>query len=331
MATGARGPLFLAAGLVILACSFDSYLPGKFGAGAAPTPAPTAMQFPIGSKSVSDGLTTLSSYRANLIVEFAGRRGDQPAGGKIESLSEVTRRPAALRQYVKTDLTTPTPRFADGIMEFIRVENTVYVKKADQPAWLSLSHSDASAADFDLPALERLIFLPSAVSSPPQFETLQELSVQHYRFDESDLSNPNVIFEQAQGDLWLTTHGQFLAQYVISASVRVVIPDPQADLFDRGQLNLRYTLTDINGEFTIQPPSTPETGPDTLANLPRLADAELISVLPTLIEYTSAISSISATLFYRDELGARQWTEEQADLFNNKSQLRFSKNGQTLT
>ena len=322
-----RGLLFLIAVTVLLACSLNS---PWFGA-AAPEPTATAMPFTVGLDSVSSDLDALSAYRVNLIVEFEGIRADQRAAGQIESLTEVTRQPPALHQSVKTELVTPTNRIANGLAGFVRVENTVYAKEAGQAGWLALSNSDTSPADFGLPTLDWLIFLPATVSNPPQFETLQELSVRHYRFNEKDLASPNIIFEQAQGDLWLATHGNFLIQYVISATVRVVIPDPQADLFDRGQLNLRYTLTDINGDLTITPPPDADTNPDALKNLPRLADAKLISVMPSLIEYTSVISPISATLFYQDELSAREWTEEHSEIFNEKSQLRFSKNGQSLT
>jgi len=324
--------MLVAAGLITLACGLDSGLLGRLGAsGASSQPTLTPAQYRLVLESAGAGLEELDSYRANLVAKFDGRRGDQPAAGQIESLTEVTRQPAALHQYVKADLITPTQRLANGVAEYIRVEDTVYVKKTDQPGWLTLTASDNSPADFGLPALEQLIILPAAVANPPQFETLQEMSVQHYRFDESDLAGPDIIFEQAQGDLWLATHGNFLMQYVISASVRIILPSPQADIFDEGQLNLRYTLTDINREVAIGPPSEAEAGPDALGQLPRLPDARLISALPTLIEYTSAISSISATLFYRDQLTAGEWTENQAEIFDEKSFLTYSRQGESLT
>jgi hypothetical protein len=264
-------------------------------------------------------------------MNFEGSRNGQSTAGQIESLAETTQQPAAFHQFPKTDIVTPTTKLPQGASEFFRFNDTIYAKKAGQDSWLTFGGDQTSAADFDLVDLERFIVLPSAVSSLPQPETLNGISVEHYTFDESDLSTADIIFEQAQGDLWLATHGNFLMQYVISASLRVAIPNPQADIIDQGQLNLRYTLTDINADFTITPPATAMTGANTLNDLPRLADAELISVLPTLIEYTSTISSISATLYYRDELTALEWTENSSEIFNEKSYLTFSKESETLT
>lgn len=327
-----RGGLFIIALLVTLACGLDSTWPGRVGlSGAGPQPTPTPVQYRLGLESARAGLDELDSYRANLIVEFDGRRDGQPAAGQIESLTEVSRRPAALHQYARIDLITPTARLANGVVEYIRLGETVYARRAGQPDWLTLTAGETRPADFGLPALEQFIILPAAVSNPPQFETLQELSVRRYRFDQNDLAGPNIIFEQARGDLWLATHGNFLVQYVISASVRITVPRPQADIIDEGQLTLRYTLTDVNRELIIRPPPAVESGPDALSKLPRLPDARLISVLPTLIEYTSAISSISATLFYRDQLAAGEWSEDQAEIFEEKSRLVYSRENQRLT
>jgi hypothetical protein len=64
--------------------------------------------------------------------------------------------------------------------------------------------------------------------------------------------------------------------------------------------------------------------------VPYLPDAEITAVFPKLIEYTSAISSISATLFYRDELAALEWQERGSTIFAEKANLSFSKDDYTL-
>ncbi len=325
--------LLLIATLIILACGLntnplDNLWPASE---ASPQPTSTAQPYTLGVTSVNNGLSELRSYRASLAVDFTGTRNGQPTAGQIESLTEVTRQPPALHQYLQADMITPTTRIAAGVSEFFRVEDKVYVKRAENGAWLALTNGQVSPETLDFFALERLITLPWAVSNPPRLETLHGLNVQHYTFSETDLIVPNIIFEQAQGDLWLATPGNYLVQYVLSATLRIIIPDPKAHIFDQGQLTLRYTLTDINADFTITPPVDALTAHDTFNHLPRLPDAEVISVFPTLIEYTSAISAISATLFYRDQLSALDWTEDQATIFNEKARLTFSKADQTLT
>jgi hypothetical protein len=320
-------PLLLACGLAPGSINSLWPLPAP-----TPEPSPTAAEYTIGPASPRDGLDELESYRANLIVEFDGLRNGQPAAGQIESLAEITRPPPTFHHYLKTEIIPPTAEIANGVSEFFLIDNTVYAKKADEDGWLTFTNrTDSTVTPLDFLELDRLIILPLTVSTPPQPETLNGLSVQHYTFNQNHLMTPNIVFEQAQGDLWVATSGNFLMQYVISATVKIVTPIPKAHIFDRGQLTLRYSLTGINADFTITPPAGALPGHNPLNHLPRLPDAEILTVFPTLIEYTSATGSISATLFYRDELATREWTENSAAIFNEKSQLTYSKEDQTLT
>jgi hypothetical protein len=202
--------------------------------------------------------------------------------------------------------------------------------------WLAVGNAPSPAGqlstdEIGLFELDQLIILPLTVSTPPQSETLNELSVQHYSFTGSDLPRSNLIFDKAQGDLWIASHGNFLIQYIISATLRTAPPIPQAHLLDQGQLTLHYSLTDLNTDLTINPPAISAMLRDNqLDHLPRLPDAEITSIFPTLIEYTSVISPISATLYYRDELTAQEWTENNAEIFNEKTRLIYSKEDQRL-
>ncbi len=300
---------------------------------ASPVATPTLVAQPItlGLVSASDGLADLQSYRTNLIVDFEGIRGGQPAQGRLESLTEVTHQPAALHHYLKVDTTLPHTALIPGASEFYQVADKVYVKKGEEGRWLTFINGDVSPDALGFFKLEDLMILPPIVSQPPQPELLNGLKVQHYSFTASDLAAPNLIFEQAQGDLWLAAPDGFLAQYVISATLRVVIPDPKTHLFDQGRLNLRYTVTNVNAHFDILPPQSVLTQNDPLSSLPRLPDAQIISVFPTFIEYTSAISPVSATLFYREALTIQGWTEDNLTVFNEKARLSYSKPGQALT
>ena len=288
--------------------------------------------FTTGLTSPRAGLDQLASYQAQLEMDFEGTHRGEAVRGSIESRREVTRQPAALRQYLKIEA-TPAAAISPGISEFFRMAGNIYVKKATDETWLTLSDDPATPPELGFFEAERFVILPRAVSSPPRLDTLNGQTVKHYRFNAGDLNDPNLIFEQAQGDLWIAAQGQYLVQYVISGTFRVLIPNPQTDLFNQGRLNLRYTLTGVNTDFVIDPPAQAlidDRNP--LSQLPRLPDAELIAVFPTLIEYTSALSSISATLFYQDELAGLGWSQAaNPDIFIEKSRLTFSKAEETLT
>jgi hypothetical protein len=294
----------------------------------SPTP---ALPLRLTPASIDDGLALWQSYRANLILDFEGVRGDQPLQGRVESLTEVTRQPAALHRYLKVETTLSQPGLIPGSAEFYRMGDKVYVKKGAEDRWLTFKDSDVSPEALGFFKLEDLIILPPLLSQPPQLEFLDGLEVQHYPFTAADLSTPNLIFAETQGDLWLVPPDNYLVQYVISTTLRVAIPDPRVHIFDQGHLKLHYTLTDINANFDIIPPQSILTRSNALGSLPRLPDAQIISVFPTFIEYTSATTPVSATLFYQEQLTTQGWTENTLTVFTEKARLSYFKEDQALT
>jgi hypothetical protein len=316
---------FLIAG-IILACN----LPLNLLQETSLLPTPTVARFTIGPTSANSDLGKLKSYRTHLTVDFTGNRNGEVARGHIETSTEVIQQPPALHHYLKVDGQIPKTKIPPGVSEFFRINDRVYLKKAGDNLWSQFTGADTTPDQVGFFDLESLITLPLTVSTPPVTETLDGLSVQHYRFSEADLTHPNIIFDQAQGEVWVASPGGYVVQYVISTSLRIVIPDPKAHLIDQGQLILRYTLTDVDADFTITPPADIPTN-NTLNNLPRLPDAEIISVFPDLVEYLSATTPLSATQFYQNELAALEWTEEHASIFQEKARLTFAKDGQILT
>lgn len=328
-------PLFAA--LAALGCSIAPVLsPGSPGLGQpAISETPTAVSrqgaFDIRPQTVSDNLNQLDNYRLKYSVVFTGTRGGQPAAGSIESLVEVNRQPPALHQYLLVQAELPQAGTVPGESQFYWTGDKAYVKKGSTGPWFTFSSGQVTPDQFGFLELERLITLPDTVAAPPRFANLAGRSIQQYTFDESDLSDPNIIFEDAAGEVWLTTIGNYVMRYEISASLRIVIPDPKAHLFDEGHMTLSYTLSDINSDLTIAPPTGALTITNSLSDLPRLPDADIISVFPGFLEYTSAITPIGAALFYRDELTGQDWVEESLSAFNEKARLVYSREKQKVT
>ncbi len=325
--------------LTLLACSLDSASVRELSSlwVGTPTATPTPVRYALNLASAQAGLAELSSYRATWQVEFDGSRNGQPAAGRIESVTELAQSPRTIHRYLKTEVITPTAQLADGVSEYFETESRHYLKKAGEDTWLVLTRGQEAAGslavtDLGWPELEQLVVIPATVGAPPQLETLDGLGAVHYRFNENDLPDANIIFEQAQGEAWLATHGQLLLRYTLSATVNIPTPLPKVHLHDRGRLKLEYALTGVNGELAITPPEL-ETilAQNQLDRLPRLPEAQISSIFPTMLEYTSVISPISATLFYRDQLTAQEWTENSADIFNEKARLSYARNDEALT
>ncbi|MCB0155730.1 MAG: hypothetical protein KDF65_13110 [Anaerolineae bacterium] len=296
-----------------------------------PTPTPTPrLQFTVGPVSADLGREALDSYQASLRLEFTGTLEERPVSGQVEALSEVVKQPPARHLYLS--VTGQPPRMLPrGVSEVFQNENELYFKKASDAAWSQITADESAIERLDLFDPERLILIPTTVTVPPQPELLNEREVEHYRFDELDLTGPAITFESAQGDLWLTRPDNILVQYTLSATVRMPLADPAIRLFESGQLKLSYALSDRDAPLEIRLPETVTRETSALAALPQLPDAQIVTAFPSLLEYTSAISAISATLFYREQLNALDWTEESAEIFNEKASLTFSKEDQTLS
>ncbi len=290
-----------------------------------PTATPP-VRFSLAPASVNSGRDALKTYRAHLTLDFTGQHSGQPSAGHLETLTEVA--PAGLRHTLKIEGRLPQTSVPTGVSEFYHLNDQIYLKKAGAALWSQFADAQAAPDQFGFFDLERLITLPRVVSTPPLTDTLNGLAALHYRFSQTDLSSPSLIFDQAQGEVWLT--GDYVAQYVISASVRVVLPDPKVNLFDQGQFTLRYTLTDPNAAITLTPPTDIPTN-NLLHNLPRLPDAQAVSVFPTLVEYTSTVTVPLAAQFYQDQLAAQGWAADSVSIFTEKARLTFVKEGQMLT
>jgi len=296
-------------------------------------PSPTPQRFAVDVTTVNSGLAKLNSYRANLAVDFNGTRSGQPSSGRIESLTEINRPAAARHHYLNVNATIPHVQNR-GISEFFQVDRQIYVTSAGEASAGETMQFEAPAGSQISPGtlgffeLDRLVVLPAMVSTPPQTETLHGQPVQRYSFTQADLPSDAIIFEQAQGNLWVAETDNYLVQYVISATVKMPTPIPNAHILDQGSLNLSYTLTDVNADVPISPPA--QTG-GSFANFPPPPDSQITAVYPTLIEYSSVTSPISATLFYQTGLPPNGWTEESADLFEEKARLIYSKDSQRLT
>ncbi len=294
---------------------------------------PPSQQFRLIPATARSGLAALPGYRADLVLDFEGTYQEQPTQGRLEQVIEVTRQPEARHYYLNLAGELPAPHLTPGIAQFFQIGQAVYLRRAGETLWFQFDHPAGSTDIFDLPDPRRLILLPRTVSTPPHRENLADRSVQRYQFSEADLNQPDITIRRAEGSVWVATPGDYVVRYVLSATLRLDQPDPAAHFFDEGHLQLRYGLKPLTTPFTlsISPPDTLLTEQHRLSDLPRLPAARLTTILPALIEYTSPISAISSTLFYRRELSAADWVEETADIFNDKAQLTFVKAGQRLT
>jgi len=293
--------------------------------GLEPTITPTPVRYPLDARLVSAAASdNITSYRVNLIAEFDGLKQQEIVTGSLESLIEIDRDDATRHYYTKIN---GPPPLVGGITEVFQTDSRIFLKEPDKATWQMWSVADqAETPPANFPRWENLLLLPESVLTPPQPQTLNEQSVEHYTFTAADLDRPDIVVQKTQGDVWLSVPDKIVRQYAISTTLKYITPPAKAYLFDQGQLQLRYTVSEVNQPLTITPPDVEAIFAGTpFAALPRLPDATINAIFPGLIEYSSAQSPISATIFYRDELLTQDWEETNADIFNEKANMSFSK------
>ncbi|MDM8530419.1 hypothetical protein QUF63_04555 [Anaerolineales bacterium HSG25] len=292
------------------------------------SPSPEEITFEL--SSIDHTLTSLTSYRTNLVVEFDGQRDGETVAGRIESLIEQTE-PDVLRRYVHTNTDLPNDQIVSGVAEFIRIGEQVYSKKAGEEDWFIINSTTAAPTDFGFFDLERLLLLPTQLTRPAQLEFLNEVNVRHYRFDHDDISDPNLILSDVRGDLWVTDKDEYLVQYRLSATISVIIPPPNAYFMDQGQLTIEYSVSGMNEPVEIIPPVAALNINSTFNKLTHLEDAKIIAMFPDLVEYSSHLTPTHAGIFYRDQLTKLGWTEKTIALFEEKAELHFTRAEEEVT
>ncbi len=295
-------------------------------------PTPSPQPYLLKAATATNGLVWLDSYRANLIVNFAGTSNGQTSTGHIESLREFNRLLKAQHHYLNVEGTIPDPNLVTGVSEFFQLQDQIYIIQPEQAlSFVSPKTEQISSGQFGFLELESLMLLPEAVSTPPQLETLNGIKVQHYHFTQADLNSSNMVIKQARGEVWVADVGAYVFQYTLSATIKITTPLPNVPLMEEGTLKLSYILTNINSNVTIQPPRNLEITITPLAEIPRPADAQLIATFPTLLEYHTALSPVSATLFYQAYLPTQGWTEANIELFEEKSRLIYTNTQKVVT
>jgi len=289
---------------------------------------PTAQRFRVSVSSASQHLEQLESYRAAYRIEFTGSRAGQEVAGQVELLADVNRPQQAYHYAQSIDIAGEAPRR----IEMFQLNTAVYLADESEPAWFKPAPGQViDPADFGILAgLENLVILPPTTLTAPEFDTWQGRSVQKYVFTGEDLHAPQLSFEQASGELLVDTAQNYVVRYALTATVQSQNLLPASRLPESGQVRLEYALNHPNG-VNIRLPAPPALISNTLTSLPRPPYAQLTAIYPALLEYTSAITPISATHYFGSHLPPLGWTQTITSVFIEKARLGFAQNDENMT
>lgn len=331
---------------------------GGIGGGAAPTPEPTAdtalpadqpdaapttaqedapaepTEAPAAPPPAAEGdfeeaaidsalaaaLEGLNSYRSELTMAFDGQSSGEPVQGTVSVTIEATRDPAA--KHFTLDAQGMEMEDVDGPfqMEVYIVEDTVYLNSPLADGWVSFPGGDDSTFTEGFFTPQDIVDLPTQAKRKLLPETVNGILSWHYVFDESNLSDAETIYDDAQGDAWIAVDGGYLVKMEFTAKGRAVNPDPDANLFDEGNMQISYDLTDVNGNIVITLPEEAASATDagalfggaaggewTREDIPLPEDAEIQFSMEGLVQLTTGLDIEAASAFMQSQLEANGW------------------------
>ena len=323
--------------LLGIAISVTHIACGGFEAGTPHTVNPAALSSPASEPaapytldliSITDNLERLTSYRAGTSVSYAGSRGGQSVDGQIDLLADVDRLQDAYHYAQTVHPQTGSVR----AMDLYQLAGTFYLQRGDDTLWFESTPQQAiDPADMGiLVELENMILLPETVSTAPVSETWQGQNVQKYVFTHHDLTTPDVDLTVAQGELRVDTASSTVVQYALTATLAAQNILPVNRLLERGQVTVNYEVSHQD-RVAISLPAAPLLISSTLMSLPRPPDAALTAIYPTFLEYTTAITPISATLYFGSHLPSLGWTQEITSVFQEKARLAFARDNENVS
>ena len=329
--------ILLVGALALIACQASA--PPSGGGAPAPTqpsssesdsePTPTQPsgisaggEKPLELSDVSEGLSSLDSYRATFTMSFDGKDAEgQPEQSAWSFVEEYSKNPPAKRTRFTTSETGDAS--AVGSFETIEVDGKTYSIFGDVCA--SAGAEEAPTAD--------TTFSPSNVIGDiesSQFvgaETVNGVSAKHYVVDSSDILALGA-YTQAKAETWVADPGGFVVKYTFEATGKGTLLFGTSDA--EGTLRWDYEVTSVNQPVDITAPENCGGAPP---DVPLMPDATDTSSFGELTSYTSASAFADVVAFYKEQMPANGWAEDTSGAFTaeNFTTLTFTQDGRTAS
>ncbi|MFQ5612908.1 MAG: hypothetical protein ACE5H9_12320 [Anaerolineae bacterium] len=267
----------------------------------------------------ASALDNLSSYRSELSMVYEGTTQGQPVNGTINVRIEATTDPAAQHMFMDVQGTTLGEEGPEMLMvEMYLMGDTIYLYNSEM-GWTSFTERDTSAFTEGFFAPQDIVELPPNARRKLVPETVNGVLSWHYVLDKDAFDDQDFAFEEVRGDAWIAVDGGFMVKLDLFGQGRTLNPDPSADFFEEGSMQINYNLTEVNGNFDIVLPPEAEAaaqndlfnpvggGEWTRQDIPLPADAEIELAMEGLAQVFTGMSIEEATAFMQGQLEANGW------------------------
>ena len=103
---------------------------------------------------------------------------------------------------------------------------------------------------------EKSIDLPATAVLQPGEEVVNGVVTQRYTFGLDDLADSGTQYEAVKGTVWVAVDGDYVVKYESTITGEFDnLSAGSMDLMDQGTIVMSYEVSDVNGDFSIQPPT----------------------------------------------------------------------------
>jgi len=262
--------------------------------------------------SVTSGLQSLDSYRANFKMAVTDTAGGGTEEWAYEMDMEVVRDPFAQHMVIQGVA-------AEGVFEMFQIGDQRFISLGEGQCISTSAEGEAMDAEMFEPG-DVIGGLSNARRVRPD-QDVNGIRCRHYKFNETALVWRG--FTKAEGEVWVAVEGEYVVKYTLQAEGK----DPASG--KEGHLDWVYEIRDVNEPIPIEPPAGCAA---TESEYPIMPDATDMTTMQNMVMYTSASSLDDVLAFYKEQMPANGWSET-GDSFTSEgtAMQSYTKEGVTVS
>ena len=278
---------------------------------------------PVELSDVSEGLGALDSYKAVFNLSFDGTdENGQPVQSSMSFEEEFQKNPPA-KHFKITGLGADAASI--GNIETIEVGGKTYTFFGDTCISADASEAPTASATLNPSDIIGSVRTAQLVGA----ENINGVPAKHYLVDVTGLEAFG--YAQAEGEAWIADPGNFLVKYVFEATGTDTTLGFLGGAGAEGTIHWDYEVTDVNQPVDI---SAPENCGGAAEDIPLMPDAQDTASFGEMTTYSSASPLDDVVAFYRAEMPANGWTEDESAgglSTDELAMLTYTKEGRTAS
>ena len=269
------------------------------GQSQPPAPEPTA-ELPEFT-DVTTGLDQLDSYQSEFTMSFDGEEDGQPKQWQWVITEEFVKNPPAKRTNI--NMTGDTTAAGQGNIQSIEVGGKQYSVFGDMCAASTSADQPTANSSLNPSSMIGDIRAAQLLGS----EVVNGIPTQHYLVN---LDQYNTLgWTDAKSEAWIAQTGNFVVKNVFEATGTGNFMGMGDNV--KGVIKWTYELKSVNQPIVIEPPANCGGAPD---DIPIMADAVDESSFGEMTTYTSPSPLDVVVTFYKAEMTARGWAEQEGGM-----------------